>query len=152
MPDGVRALLERERNGVLATLSASRAGWPFGSVAAFALSDQGEPILLFSRLAEHTRNLQADPRASLLVQDAASRDDPQAGARVTLLGTIEPVTAADGASAESRYLAKHPQAVHYLSLGDFRLYILRVTAARYINTFGAMGWIDGDRLRAELVA
>ena len=85
----IRALLENERSGVLATLSARRDGWPFASVAPYALTEAGEPLLLLSRLAEHTRNLQADARASLLVQDHASLTDPQAGARITILGQIE---------------------------------------------------------------
>ena len=93
MSAGLRALLDSERNGVLATLSARRDGWPFASVAAYALTDAGEPLLLLSDLAEHTRNLRADPRASLLVQDQTSLADPQAGARVTLLGTVEAVAA-----------------------------------------------------------
>jgi len=69
---GLRELLATERHAVLATLSASRAGWPFASVAPYALSAAGEPLLLLSDLAEHTRNLRADPRASLMVQDGAS--------------------------------------------------------------------------------
>src|SRR5438270_12005687 len=85
----IRTLLEQERSGVLATLSASRAGWPFASVVPYALSERGEPVLLLSSLAEHTRNALADGRASLLVQDHDSLADPQAGARVTILGEIE---------------------------------------------------------------
>src|ERR1700736_5957615 len=81
----IRALLEAEGSGVLATLSARREGWPFASVAPYALTEAGEPLLLLSRLAEHTRNLGTDPRASLLVQDHASVADPQAGARITIL-------------------------------------------------------------------
>src|SRR5437879_12351747 len=61
---GLRALLAAERHAVLATLSASRDGWPFASVAPYALSADGEPLLLLSDLAEHTRNVRADPRAS----------------------------------------------------------------------------------------
>jgi putative heme iron utilization protein len=147
MLDGIGSLLAGERNGVLATLSASRAGWPFASVAAYALSDQGEPLLLLSRLAEHTRNILGDPRASLLIQDGASLNDPQAGSRVTILGTLEPVADADLESATHRYVEKHPQAVEYLALGDFRLFVLRISEARFIGGFGDMGWIDGDRLR-----
>jgi heme iron utilization protein len=148
MLDGIRALLAGERNGVLATLSASRAGWPFASVAAYALSEQGEPLLLLSRLAEHSRNILGDPRASLLIQDGASVNDPQAGSRVTILGTVEAVADADLESATHHYVERHPPAVDYLALGDFRLFVLRISEARFIGGFGDMGWIDGDRLRS----
>jgi putative heme iron utilization protein len=144
----IRALLEQETSGVLATLSARRDGWPFASVAAYALSDAGEPLLLLSRLAEHTRNLQADARASLLVQDHSSLADPQAGARVTILGQIEAVGEPELGSAQLRYVNRHPQAVEYLQLGDFQVYVLRVREARFVGGFGDMGWIDAERFRA----
>jgi heme iron utilization protein len=146
----LRALLDSERNGVLATLSARRDGWPFASVAAYALTDVGDPLLLLSDLAEHTRNLRSDPRASLLVQDQTSMADPQAGARVTLLGTVEGVApdALEGASAA--YLERHPHAADYLALADFHLYVLRVQEARFIGGFGDMGWLAGEPLRAAL--
>jgi putative heme iron utilization protein len=149
--DSIRALLENERGGVLATLSASRGGWPFASVAPYALTERGEPLLLLSRLAEHTRNLSADDRASLIVQDHASLEDPQAGARITILGQIEPIPQTELEPAQSRYVDRHPQAAEYLKLGDFRLYVLRVREARFIGGFGDMGWIDAERLRAHLL-
>ena len=148
MTSTLRELLERERYGVLATLSARREGWPFASIAPYALSESGEPLLLFSDLAEHTRNIRNDPRASLLVQDSASLDDPQAGPRVTLLGTIEPAPT-DQATRE-RYVKRHPNAADHHALGDFRLYVLRVAEARYIGGFGDMGWLSADRLQSAL--
>jgi len=145
---GLRELLAAERHAVLATLSAGRDGWPFASVAPYALSEAGEPLLLLSDLAEHTRNLRADPRASLLVQDGASGADPQAGARVTILGEVESVPDLEVELARRCYLGRHPHAVEYLSLSDFRLYVLRVREARFIGGFGDMGWIDAAALRA----
>jgi heme oxygenase (biliverdin-IX-beta and delta-forming) len=133
----VRALLNSQRHGVLATLSARRDGWPFASVTPYALSEQGEPILLLSALAEHTRNLKADPRASLFVQ--AQGDDPQAAARVTLLGRVE---SADEPTLRERYLARHPQAESYLAMADFKLYVLKPRSARFVGGFGDMGWVD----------
>jgi putative heme iron utilization protein len=105
-------------------------------------------LLLLSDLAEHTRNVRADPRASLFVQDGSSLDDPQAGARVTILGQVEPVASEiELAAARERYVARHPQAADYLMLGDFRLYVLRVREARFIGGFGDMGWMDAEILR-----
>ena len=86
-----RRLLRAEPHGALATLSLHKKGWPFGSVAPYALSARGEPLLLLSALAQHTKNALADPRASLLVQESAGLApgaDTQAHARVTVLGRI----------------------------------------------------------------
>lgn len=133
---------------MLATLSARDQGWPFASVAAFATDVNGQPILLLSELAEHTRNMRADPHASLLVQDSKALDDPLSGARITLLGTFAPL--AQDNSARERYLARHPQAKEYFALGDFGLWLLEPKHARFVNGFGDMGWLEGDRLLAAL--
>jgi putative heme iron utilization protein len=143
----LRDLLLTERHGVLATLSASRGGWPFASVAPYAVSEQGQPILLLSDLAEHTRNIRADSRASLLVKSSGNGDDdPQARARVTLLGTVEAITPSAIPAAREQYIARHPQATDYFSMADFKLYLLHVTAARFVGGFGDMGWIEGGAL------
>ncbi len=144
--DAIAALLIAQRDGVLATLSARRDGWPFASIAQYALSSSGEPFFLLSALAEHTRNLRADPRASLLVKER-SGEDPLAAARVTLLGRAEP---ASDAELQKRYLERHPRASDYLQLADLGFYVLHVTEARFVAGFGDMGWIDGDALRAAL--
>jgi hypothetical protein len=148
----LHALVAAERHGVLATLSARRQGWPFASAAPYATSAQGEPLLLLSELAEHTRNLRSDPRASLLIQDSSAAEDPQAGARVTLLGRASVIEELARGDAQAMYVARHPQAAAYLTLGDFRLWVLRVEEARFVNGFGEMGWLEGDRLRAALSA
>jgi heme iron utilization protein len=138
------ALLEREQLGVLATLSVRQAGWPFTSLAPFALDAHGQPLLVLSDLAEHTRNLRADARASLFVHDGGG----QAGARLTLLGELERVAAGQAeADARQRYTARHPESAAYLTeLADFHVYRLRLVAARFIAGFGDMGWLDGAEL------
>jgi len=47
-------------------------------------------------------------------------------------------------------VARNPRAADYLALGDFRLWVLRVAEARFVNGFGDMGWLEGDRLRAAI--
>ena len=42
-----------------------------------------------SDLAEHSKNIAADPRAALLIDGTAGRTDPLTGPRVTVLGTVE---------------------------------------------------------------
>ena len=47
----------------------------------YALVRDLDPVLMLSDIAEHSKNLAADPRASLLVADPAASDDPQSAAR-----------------------------------------------------------------------
>ncbi len=150
----LRQLLDAERHGVLATIAVRREGWPFASLTAYATTAHGEPLLLLSDLAEHARNLRADPRASLLVHDTLAAEDAAAGARVTLLGTAEQLATDESSEeveeAQVRYLQKNAQANTYLALADFHFWVLRVAEARYVNGFGAAGWLQGGQLHAAL--
>jgi putative heme iron utilization protein len=119
-----RALLAAESVGVLSTISVHRPGFPYGSVTPYALSARGAPVLLLSKLAAHTKNLLADPRASLFVGDRSAAEDPQAGARISLLGRVAPVAAEDQPDARARYLGAWPRAAEYLALGDFSFWRL----------------------------
>ena len=137
----VRALLESESVGLLSTTSVHRPGYPYGSLTPFALSSRGNPLLLLSGLAAHTKNLLADPRACLFLGDRSAAEDPLAGARVSLLGRAAHVTTVDEPDARDRYLARHPKAASYFELRDFRLWELTVEEARLISGFGSMRWL-----------
>ncbi len=142
-----RDLLTKERVGVLGTLSERHGGAPFTSLAPFGLTAAGEPILLLSALSQHTRNLAADPRASLFVHDPAASDaDPRTAPRVALVGRVRAVPSADEADARARYLARHPEARGLFNL-DFALYVLSIEEAQLVGGFAAAGWIPGDELR-----
>jgi putative heme iron utilization protein len=137
----MRALLARERHGVLSTAHAAHGGWPFGSIAPYALTPEGDPVLLLSTIAEHTKNLHADPRASLLVADSRARKDPLAGARVTLLGRVDVPEGPASLVARAAYLDRFPDVEERLAAHDFALHVLRVERVRWIAGFGQMGWI-----------
>ncbi len=134
----LREFLATESSGVLSTHSARHGGYPFGSLTPYALTEHGEPILLLSQLAEHTRNLQAAPRASLFVQQTGAAD-AQDAMRVTLLGTV---ARGEDAELRERYVARHPQAESYFAMADFGLYVLRVEHVRFVAGFGEMGWLS----------
>lgn len=134
--------LRAGRYGALATHSRSLPGYPFGSITPYVLSAAGEPVIYISTLAEHTRNIAADPRVSLTVFDPADAADPQAGARLTWLGEAHALTAdAAGAIAE-RYYRFFPAARAYAGTHDFSFYALRPVRLRYIGGFGKIGWIE----------
>jgi putative heme iron utilization protein len=140
----MRALVGRETHALLSTAHAAQGGWPFGSIAPYALTPEGDPVLLLSTIAEHTKNLMTDPRASLLVADSKARKDPLAGARATLLGRAAPVDGAEALVARTAYEERFPDAGERFAAHDFVLHVLRVERVRWIAGFGSMGWLDRD--------
>lgn len=143
-----RTLVAYQGRGALSTLALDPPGTPFGSVVTYGLDPAGQPQFFVSTMAEHTRNIQADPRASLLVtEDVAPGADPLAAGRVTLLGTAREVDdPAERSAAREGYLAANPNA-YYVDYGDFLCLRLEVTAIRYVGGFGRMGWVDPARYR-----
>jgi putative heme iron utilization protein len=143
-----RTLASHASSGVLSTLSKAPAGFPFGSVAALAVDATGSPLLRLSDLAEHSHNLAADPRASVLITEAGE-GDPLAFARVTLLGTVRVLDGAERDAAHEVYRAVHPNGV-YADFHDFRTYRLDVRAVRYVGGFARMSWVSAaDYAAAE---
>jgi putative heme iron utilization protein len=136
-----RALVEHAGNGTLSTHSQQRPGFPFGSLAPYAPDEQGRPVFLISGLALHTKNLEVDPRASLLVSPAEPAEDPLAGPRVTLLGEARRLAAEDALADRARYLARHPGAAMWVDFADFAFWRLDVIGAYFVGGFGAMDWI-----------
>lgn len=133
-----RHLLRSHYQGALATLDGE--GMPFASALHYACDHQGRPWFLLSHLAEHTRHLLADPRASLLVWQPGQ--DLLAAARMTLLGRV--VAAEPDDALRARLLRLLPAAARYLALPGFHFYTLQVERVRLIAGFGEMGWVDGD--------
>ena len=134
-----RTLVGQMTTGTLCTVAAEPEGYPYGSFVTVAFDD-GNPVFLVSTLAEHTRNLQRDPRASLLVAESGS-EDPLANGRVTLLGPCRQVDG-DGGSARVAFLATHPNAAYYADFRDFAFWRLEVESIRYIGGYGRMSWVE----------
>jgi putative heme iron utilization protein len=143
-----RTLTSGQSRGALSTIGLQPPGTPFGSVATYGLDDEGCPSFFVSTLAEHTRNIDADPRASLLVvEDTPVGADPLASGRVTLLGVVAEVTDPEQrAASRASYLAANP-AAFYVDYGDFRCLRLDVTGVRYVGGFGRMSWVDPSSYR-----
>lgn len=138
-----RTLVAGANRGTLCTLSADPPGYPFGSVATYALSDDGDPLFFVSLMAEHTQNAERDSRASLLVAEpVAEGSDPLATGRVTLLGDLARVSDDERDAVRDRYLAANPTAAYYIDFGDFAFYRLAVAAVRYVGGYGRMSWVD----------
>jgi putative heme iron utilization protein len=145
-----RELAARARFGALATVAgATESGWPFATLVAVSFDARGLPLLLLSRLAEHTKNLEACPRASLLVSSAdIAREsvDPLAQGRMTLVGECRRLERGAGASddARARFLTAHPEAAVYAAFPDFDMWRLEVAHVRWVGGFGAMDWVSRE--------
>ena len=139
----VRRLLRRAERGTLATRLAEADGWPYSSLVMIAVNHDLSPILLLSDLAEHTRNLIADPRASLLIDGTAGAEDPLSAPRVTLLGRIARV---DDRAAAARYVAHHPASALHAGFADFHYYRLGIERAHLVAGFGRIRWLEAAAL------
>lgn len=143
-----RTLLAYSRHAALATVAAEPGGYPFGSLVGHALDEAGRPLLCLSDLAEHTTNLKADPRVSLMVSALAEAGtDPLARARATLIGDLREVPGDERSAAHDLYRAAHPEAF-YSGFADFRLYRLEVAAVRYVGGFARMSWVNAEHYEA----
>jgi len=139
-----RRLLRATDRATLATaLPGADGAWPYASLVLVAADYDASPLLLISTLAEHTKNLKQDARASLLFDGTEGLDDPLTGARVTVLGTILPDS--DPVRLR-RFVSRHPSASLYAGFKDFSLYRLQVTRAHLVAGFGRIHWIEAGAL------
>jgi putative heme iron utilization protein len=143
-----RTIVESARHATLCTLAAEPAGFPYGSIANFAIDEQGRPLLLLSDLAEHTVNLKRDSRASVLAAETAVADDILALGRVTLLGNTRRVPDDERDTVKARYVARHASAAYYADFRDFHFYRMEVEAIRWIGGFGRMSWTSVEAYAA----
>jgi heme iron utilization protein len=137
-----RTLLREARSGALATLMAG-SGDPYCSLVNVATAADGSPLLLISRLAVHTKNILADARVSLML-DERRAGDPLEGARVMLMGTAH---LTDDPNARRRYLERQPEAKMFADFGDFGFYRIDLRDAHLVAGFGRIV----DLSRADLV-
>jgi len=126
-----KKLLREGRSGALATLIPP-SGDPYCSLVNIATAADGAPLLLISRLAVHTKNILADPRVSLMI-DERKAGDPLEGARVMLMGTA---AATDDPQARARYLARQPEAEMFAGFADFSIYRIALKGAHLVAGFG----------------
>jgi putative heme iron utilization protein len=126
-----RKLLREGRSGALATLMPAT-GDPYCSLVNVATLADGSPLLLISRLAVHTKNILADPRVSLML-DERKEGDPLQDARVMLNGRAR---LTDDPEARRRYLDRQPEAELFAGFGDFGFYAIDITGIHLVAGFG----------------
>jgi putative heme iron utilization protein len=126
-----KKLLREGLSGALATLIPG-AGDPYCSLVNVATAPDGSPLFLLSTLAIHTKNLIADPRASLML-DERKDGDPLEGARIMLMGSI---AIASDPAMRRRYLARHPEAEQFADFKDFSFYRMELSRIHLVAGFG----------------
>jgi hypothetical protein len=126
-----KKLLREGRTGALATLIPG-SGDPYCSLVNVATAADGSPLLLISTLAVHTRNVLADPRCSLMI-DERKAGDPLEGGRVMLMGTAAKT---DDKDVRRRYLDRQPEAGLFAGFADFAFYRILLKGAHLVAGFG----------------
>lgn len=139
-----KKLLREGRSGALATLMPG-SGDPYCSLVNVATAMEGAPLLLLSDLALHTKNIQADARVSLML-DERKEGDPLEGARIMLMGTC----AKSDPSVAGAYLRRHPEAKMFANFGDFAFYRMEIGRAHLVAGFGRIVDVNAKDLLADL--
>ena len=139
-----RAVARACRTASLATIMAGNGvplggHHPYASLVLVAFDHDASPLLLISRLADHTKNILGHDRVSLLCDGTAGLSEPLTGPRVSLLGVAEKT---DDPRHRARYLARHPSAEMYAGFGDFAFYKMQVERAHLVAGFGKIHWLD----------
>lgn len=137
-----RNLLLTKYQGILSTHSIDVPGYPFGSVIPYCLDRQGRPVMLISRIAQHTKNILANPKVSLIVTEGDA-DDAQTVGRMTCLGDVIKAVEDDVDTAE-RYYRYFPQSRDYHKTHDFDFYYIDLVRVRYIGGFGKIHWVEKE--------
>src|SRR5262249_54284587 len=141
---GARKVWREGRSGALATLMPG-SGDPYCSLVNVATAIEGAPLLLLSNLALHTKNILADARVSLML-DERKEGDPLEGARIVLMGT----SAKADPSVADAYLRRHPEAEMFANFADFAFYRMQITRAHLVAGFGRIVDISPKDLLADV--
>ena len=140
-----RNLLAHGGSAALATLTHD--GGPFASYVMTAPAADGSPLMLLSRLAEHTKNLDRDPRASLLfVREPPAGEETMTALRLSLTGRC----ARDADPKSKRlFLERHPDAARYAGFADFSLFRFDIAAGHMVAGFGRIVALTPEELLAK---
>jgi heme oxygenase (biliverdin-IX-beta and delta-forming) len=145
-----RSLFLQESFGVLSTISLDVPGYPFGSVVPYCADKQCRPVVYISHIAQHTKNIVADPRVSLTITEKTmNSDDVQARARITCLADAKPIGADEEDGLRERYFRYTPSARQYELTHGFAFFRLELVRIRFIGGFGQIFWIEPDEFTME---
>lgn len=144
-----RTLMRGSGQATLATLvrpgtEGGLDGWPSPSLVLVGFDLDASPLLLISRLAEHTRNLEADERCGLLFDGTGGHADRLTGPRLSVQGRAE---RNGDAMLLERFIARHPSASAYAGFRDFALWRVTVKRGHMVAGFGRIHALEADAMR-----
>lgn len=140
-----RMMLRTHAQGVLATLGRDPvADYPFASVTPFCLDGAGRPVVLISRLAQHTKHVEADGRVALFIQGPTH--DPQAEPRLTLTGDLLRIPDDEAAGVAERYYRYFPATRDFHRQLDFRFWRLEPYNTCFVAGFARVHWLDAPAI------
>ena len=142
-------LVRTARFGALAVLH-DDTGAPFASRVAVSTACDGVPVILVSRLSEHTSGLLSDPRSSLLLGEPG-KGDPLAHPRISLVCSAVKIDRDDPrhASVRSRFLRRHPKSALYADFADFLFFRLEPLSASLNGGFGKAYRLSPEDIRID---
>ncbi|MDQ8727293.1 DUF2470 domain-containing protein [Bradyrhizobium sp. LHD-71] len=144
-----KSLIRSGKQGALATLVPGT-GDPYCSLVNVATAPDGSPVLLISALALHTKNILADARVSLMI-DERRPGDPLEGARVMIAGQAEKV--GDDAARElirQRYLLRHPSAETFVDFPDFAFFRIAIRDVHLVAGFGRIVTLESAKVLTDI--
>lgn len=95
--------------GVISTNSVYNSGYPNSSLAGYQIDESGKPFFVFSNLSHHTRDLNKNNKASILI--FANKFSNAADGRVTLIGDVKKIEDNEFSNTlKQKYLQKHQDA------------------------------------------
>lgn len=139
----VRQIIRKSDRAILGTADRNENSWPYTSLALVTCDLDASPLLLLSDIAEHTQNIAADNRVSLLLDDTAGLAEPLTGSRATIMGRAEK---SDDDRLMARYLRHHPSTEMFAGFGDFNIYKIEIIRAHLVAGFGKAKWVEADRV------
>ncbi len=134
-------------NARSATLATAQDGIPHAALVTPALDHDGQPLLLLSELATHTRQLRANPACALLFTGHAAEANPQTTPRLCLTGEARLV---EGAGKRDIFLKIHPYASLYMDFADFKFWKLFILGSNYVGGFANASSLKFSALQHEI--
>lgn len=125
----------------IATLSTDYKGTPFGSLVAYSIDSGGKPYIFISDLAAHTKNIEKNNKASLMIFKE-DKEDLFNSQRITFVGKMVRVEDKERKTLRKEYLKRHPSAEDFIDFGDFNFYRLEVERIHCIGGFGDIEWVE----------
>ncbi len=138
-PEDALSLLISSHEGALGTIEK---GTPFVSAAGFLYEtpegekDFGKLYFLLSDLSRHSKNLQKNAAASLLVVEKGTAPIHERK-RLSLQGLIQTIkNETRSETLKDRYLTVFPRSEIFFTLADFHFYEMEITELHWIGGFG----------------